>query len=78
MLTVVHIQSEYASPDDDIALNEGCEEDPSMLDKARSALKGIASGLRTVLKVTKEVSEGLPPLKGAVSGLLAVLEVYEV
>ena len=49
-----------------------------MLNKARSAVKGIASGLRTVLKVTKEVSDAFPPLKGVVSGLLAVWEVYEV
>ena len=49
-----------------------------MLNKARSAVKGIASGLRTVLKVTNEVSDAFPPLKGVVSGLLAVWEVYEV
>ena len=49
-----------------------------MLNKARSAVKGIASGLRTVLNVTKEVSDAFPPLKGVVSGLLAVWDVYEV
>ena len=49
-----------------------------MLNKARSAIKGIASGLITVLKVTKEVSDAFPPLKGVVSGLLAVWDVYEV
>ena len=49
-----------------------------MLTKARSAVKGIASGLRTVLNVTKEVSDAFPPLKGVVSGLLAVWDVYEV
>ena len=49
-----------------------------MLNKARSAVKDIASGLRTVLKVTKEVSDAFPLLKGVVSGLLAVWEVYEV
>ena len=49
-----------------------------MLNKARSAVKGIASGLRTVLNVTKEVSDAFPPLKGVVSGLLAVGDVYEV
>ena len=49
-----------------------------MFNKARSAVKGIASGLRTALKVTKEVSDAFPPLKGVVSGLLAVWDVYEV
>ena len=49
-----------------------------MLNKARSAIKGIASGLITVLKVTKEVSDAFPPLNGVVSGLLAVWDVYEV
>ena len=49
-----------------------------MLNKARSAVKGIASGLRTVLNVTKEVSDAFPPLKGVVSGILAVWDVYEV
>ena len=49
-----------------------------MFEKARSAVKGIASGLRMVLRVTKEVSDAFPPLKGVVSGLLAVWDVYEV
>ena len=49
-----------------------------MCEKARSAVKGIASGLRTVLKVTKEVSDAFPLLKGVASGLLAVWEVYDV
>ena len=49
-----------------------------MLNSARSAVKGIASGLRTILKVTKEVSGVLPPLQGVVSGLLSVWDIYEV
>ena len=49
-----------------------------MLNKARSAIKGIASGLRTVFKVTKEVSGAFPPLQAVVSGINTVWEVYEV
>ena len=41
-------------------------------------VKNVASGLRTVLEVTKEVSDPLPPLKGVVSGILAVWKVYDV
>ena len=43
-----------------------------------SVVKNAASGLRTVLEVTKEVSDPLPPLKGVVSGILAVWKVYDV
>ena len=43
-----------------------------------SVVKNVASGLRTVLEVTKEVSDPLPPLKGVVSGILAVWKVYDV
>ena len=77
-LTVSQTQPGNALPEEDSAVSERADEDTSMLDKARSAVKGIASGLRTVLKVTKEVSDAFPPLKGVVSGLLAVWDVYEV
>ena len=77
-LTVSQTQPANALPDEDSAVSERSDEDPLMLDKARSAVKGIASGLRTVLKVTKEVSDAFPPLNGVVSGLLAVWDVYEV
>ena len=77
-LTVSQTQPGHTSLDEGASVNERSDEDPSMLNKARSAVKGIASGLRTVLKVTKEVSDAFPPLKGVVSGLLAVWEVYEV
>ena len=77
-LTVSQTQPGHASPDEGSSVNERSDEDPSMLNKARSAVKGIASGLRTVLNVTKEVSDAFPPLKGVVSGLLAIWDVYEV
>ena len=48
------------------------------MQKVLSVVKDVASGLRTVLGVTKEVSDALPPLKGVVSGILAVWEVYDV
>ena len=54
-LTVSQTQPGHVSADEGSSVNEQSDEDPSMLNKARSAVKGIASGLRTVLKVKKEV-----------------------
>ena len=71
-------QFERTPPDETSVVNATSGEDPSIIENARSAVKGIASGLRTVLKVTNEVSDAFPPLKGVVSGLLAVWDVYEV
>ena len=71
-------QLERTPPDETSVVNATSGEDPSIIENARSAVKGIASGLRTVLKVTNEVSDAFPPLKGVVSGLLAVWDVYEV
>ena len=43
-----------------------------------SVVKNVASGLKPVLELTKEVSDAFPPLKGVVSGILAVWKVYDV
>ena len=51
---------------------------PSPMQEVLSVVNNVASGLRTVLAVTNEASDLLPPLKGVVSGLLAVWEVYDV
>ena len=48
------------------------------MQKALSVVKNVASKLRPVLEVTKEVSDAFPPLKGIISGILAVWEVYDV
>ena len=48
------------------------------MNKVLSVVNNVASGLRPVLQVTKEVSDAFPPLKGVVSGILAVWEVYDV
>ena len=60
------------------AVDENVEKELSAQSKVLSMVKRVASGLRTVLGVVKEVSDPLPPLKGVVSGILAVWEVYDV
>ena len=72
------LQRHGTPPDGASVVNAKPGDDPSIIENARSAVKDIASGLRTVLKVTDEVSDAFPPLKGVVSGLLAVWDVYEV
>ena len=62
----------------DHPLDEESEKELSVVKKFRSAAKDLLSGLRPVLEVTKEVSDALPPLKMAVSGVLALWKVYDV
>ena len=65
-------------PPEDNLEDENTGEDPSHIQKVLSVVKSVASGLKPVLEVTKEVSDPLPPLKGVVSGILAVWEIYDV
>ena len=58
--------------------DENTGQDPSTLQKVLSVVKNVASGLKPVLELTKEVSDAFPPLKGVVSGILAVWKIYDV
>ena len=62
----------------DHPLDEESEKELSVVKKFRSAAKDLLSGLRPVLEVTKEVADPLPPLKIAVSGVLALWKIYDV
>ena len=59
-------------------LNEESNKELAFVKKLLSAVKDLVSGIRPVLEVTKEVSDPLPPLKAAVSGVLAVWKIYDV
>ena len=59
-------------------MDEERNKELSLVKKMGSVVKDLVSGLRPVLEVTKEVSDALPPLKSAVSGVLAIWEIYDV
>ena len=65
-------------PPEDNLEDANTGQDPSTLQKVLSVVKNVASGLKPVLELTKEVSDAFPPLKGVVSGILKVWEFYDV
>ena len=65
-------------PRDDNPEDENTGQEPSTMQKVLSVVKSVASGLKPVLELTKEVSDAFPPLKGVVSGILAVWKIYDV
>ena len=65
-------------PPEDTSEAENVKEEQSSGNKVLSVVRNVASRLKPVLQVTKEVSDAFPPLKGVVARILAVWEVYDV